>query len=480
MTDIQIYMKNRFIFTAILLFILSDVAAQRHHRVEVRPAVIEKEGDNIHVSFEVVPGKFPSDYGITLTPVVYNGDGEWKLLEPLKLVGKKRNIYDKRSGNLSGDRRVVDRNSPAVLRYTTTVSYEEWMQYLAVSVEQIEEGCGCLHEYPMEEIAGNTLLYYRITPYFEVKPIRYELTELEKYDLDNPFLHPMEDYDKRYDILLKDRDKGTSVVIFQVGSHKLDMNVQGNKDVLESVAKALELIESDPNAILKYIMVAGYASPEGSLAFNTALAQRRAVSVREFIQTLLDKPSPQLFEMYNGREDWNGLRERVDKSFMAEKEEILTVIDAYTMEQEERKTKLKQLHGGVPYRYMLENFYPPLRSAGYVQVFYEIDRTATVATAVTDEHGRTTWIDPDSPRNRGVTAINKALGYMVDHDFREALRILMEFREDARAWNHIGVCYMMAGAYDEAEPYLQQAADNGDENARKNLEQIIWARKVKR
>ncbi len=32
--------------------------------------------------------------------------------------------------------------------------------------------------------------------------------------------------------------------------------------------------------------------------------------------------------------------------------------------------------------YMLKNFYPALRNAGYLQVYYDIDRTASVATAV--------------------------------------------------------------------------------------------------
>lgn len=114
-----------------------------------------------------------------------------------------------------------------------------------------------------------------------------------------------------------------------------------------------------------------------------------------------------------------------------------------------------------------------------MQVYYEIDRTATVATAVTDEQGRTTWIDPDSPRNRGVTAINKALGHMVDHRFDRALELLAEFSDDPRSWNHIGVCHMMCGDYDTADEYFRRAMQAGDENAARNMEQTMWARKVK-
>ncbi|MCD8073132.1 MAG: OmpA family protein [Alistipes sp.] len=467
------------ITTAFFITVVSILAAKaQNHAVEIVGPSVDKIGDNVTVSFGIVPGKFPSDYSVTVTPVLFNGQGEFTSLEPVRLVGRKRYIYDRRTRNLSGDSRLVGKRSP-VERYSATIPYRDWMQYVSVAVEQVGEGCCRQFEQPLTEVAAGQLLYYDIKPYFDVTPMRYELTELERYDLDNPFLHPMEDYDKRYDILYKDRDKGTSVVIFTVGSHQLDLGFQGNMDVLEAIGKAFELIESDPNAVLKHIMIAGYASPEGSLAFNTALADRRARSVKSYIQTLMTDPADHLFELYNGREDWDGLREKVEGSQMPSRGEVLEVIDGYTIEQQERKRKLRELHAGVPYAYMLENFYPALRSAGYVQVYYEIDRTATVATAVTDEQGRTTWIDPDSPRNRGVTAINKALGHMVDHRFDRALELLAEFSDDPRSWNHIGVCHMMCGDYDTADEYFRRAMQAGDENAARNMEQTMWARKVK-
>ena len=100
---------------------------------------------------------------------------------------------------------------------------------------------------------------------------------------------------------------------------------------------------------------------------------------------------------------------------------------------------------------MLKNFYPALRNAGYLQVYYDIDRTASVATAVTDEHGRTTWIDPDSPENIGVTRINRAMRHMVEGDYEAALKELEGQQENPAAFNYIGVCYMMKGDYDTAE-----------------------------
>lgn len=215
-----------------------------------------------------------------------------------------------------------------------------------------------------------------------------------------------------------------------------------------------------------------------SLAYNTALAQRRAETVKTYIQSLMASPREELFEVHNGREDWDGLREKVENSNMPEKSEVLEIIDSYTMEQEVRKTKLKQLRGGAPYKYMLENFYPALRSAGYVQVYYEIDRTATIATAVTDELGRTTWVDPESPENVNITRINEAIKMMKTSDFEGALKQLLQAQDDPKAFNHIGVCYMMLKNYDDAEIWLQKALDNKDPFAQDNLDEIKMARRV--
>lgn len=445
--------------------------------VEVQNALIKKDGDKLSVSFDIVPGEFRSDSRITLTPVIYNGENRFLNLDQIIIVGKKRDIYDRRTGDMQGDRRLV-KCKGMVEKYSTTVPFQDWMQYVGLAVDQVVEKCCNQIEMPREVLNEGTLTYYRVTPYFDATPLQYELTELEKYDLENPFLHPMEDYAKRYDILLKDRDKGTAAVVFKVASSVINMDMSNNSKVLDAISKAFQLIENDPNAILKHIMVAGYASPEGSLALNTRLAGQRAEAVKRFLQTRMKDPAEHLFEVYNGREDWDGLRDKVEKSDMPEKREILEIIDGYTIEQEIRKTKLKQLNGGAPYRYMLENFYPSLRTGGYVQVYYEIDRKATVATAVTDELGRTTWVDPDSPRNRAVTSINKAIELMMGHKFQEALDTLIEFKDDSRAWNNIGVCYMMMGDYAEADKYFLRAAEQGDTDAPKNLEQTGWAKKV--
>lgn len=475
---------KKFILPFLLLAVCAPARANKviaYEQVEITEAAVKKVDDKVRVTFDIRVEKFPANSKVRLEPTLYNDQGQVLELEPVTVAGRRKAITDTRRGKPNrGDVRIVKGRTPQTLVYTAEVPFEEWMQHVNVATDREAEGCCIPVVLGTKVLAADKLLYYNVNPAFSTAKLDYELTELEKYDIENPFLHPMEDYEKRYDILLKDRNKGTAAVTFKVGSHVIDMSDRANTDALEAISKAFDLIEADPNAILKHIMVAGYASPEGSLAANTRLAQNRAEAVKTFLQTRLRGNSDHLFEIYNGREDWDGLREQVAGSFLEQKDEILAIIDGYPMEDETRKTRLRQLDGGRPYRYMLDHFYPSLRSAGYVQVYYEIDRRATVATAVMTSDGRSTWIDPDSPANRGVTAINKAIDLMVEHRFAEALALLEEFSEDSRAWNHIGACYMMMGEYDRAGEYLERAAANGDADARENLEQIQWALKVEK
>ncbi|MDR0892678.1 MAG: hypothetical protein LBN24_08690, partial [Mediterranea sp.] len=361
--------------------------------------------------------------------------------------------------------------------YTDQFPYEAWMQYVSLALSETLEGC--CHSFtklPTKPVAAGILLNYKPTPHFNVTPLQYQLTELEKYDIDNPFLHPMEDYDKRYDVLVKNRDKASGKIIFKQGKSEIDMDYSDNRRMMAAMEQAFHVIERDSNAVLKKIVIAAFASPEGTLAFNTRLAAARGESVKQYFISIMQHPDASTFEIINGREDWSGLRAAVENSNMDEKEEVLKIIDGYTINQEIRKIKLKQLDGGKPYQWMLENLYPPLRNGGYLQIFYEVQRKARMSW--TDSKNRQVWIDPESPRNKFVTAYNKAAAYLVDGRYEEALQELLPYGKDSRTWNYLGVAYMMKNDNDTAALYFEKAKANGDPDAALNLEEVKWSKKA--
>ncbi|MDR0961323.1 MAG: hypothetical protein LBM62_02020 [Mediterranea sp.] len=473
-------MKRFIILFACIVATTLTTAFAKDYGVAFREAMIARDGDNLRVSFTIDSMRISTNDRVLLTPVIYDAMGHVKELKPIMLVGKQRNIYDQRAGNMTPniERHIARKNSH--YSYVDRVPYEDWMQYVSLSMSETLEGCcQTTTQVATNEgaVAKGLLAYYQMTPHFLATPLDYELSELEQYDIENPFLHPMEDYENRYDVLVKDRDNAAGKVLFKVGKSDIDMSMANNAEMLDLMTNAFRVIERDTSAILRKIVIAAYASPEGTLAFNTRLAAARAMSVQQYFLNVMDRPDPNLFELINGREDWVGLRQAVDKSTMPEKAQILNIIDSYSMEQEVRKTRLQQLNGGAPYKYMLENFYPPLRNGGYLQIFYEVQRKTAVSW--TDSRGREVWIDPNLPRNQFVTAYNKSAGLLVDGNYEEVLTTLLPHKDDSRAWNYLGVAYMMKGDKASATSYFQKAQANGDKEAAKNLEEISWSNKIK-
>ncbi|MDR0962484.1 MAG: DUF3868 domain-containing protein [Mediterranea sp.] len=468
---------KRFILLSIFLIAAVSFAVAQDYDVAIRNAVVAKEGDKLKVSFTMEDIDISSRYRALITPVIYDGTGQMKELKPVLLVGKNRNTYDKRSGNTTPniERHVVKKH--ANISYTDYVTWEDWMQYVSIAISETIEGCcTTVHKAPNEAVAEGLLTYFNKHPYYNIKPLPYELSELEKYDIDNPFLHSMEDFDKRYDVLKKNRGQGSAKIVFKVGSSVIDLGMADNQTMMSKMLGAFRVIENDSLAVLRKIVIAAYASPEGTLAYNTKLAAARASAVEEHFLQNVKGLDANMFELINGREDWDGLREAVEASEMEAKADVLKIIDSYSMEQEIRKTKLKQLDGGKPYKYMLENLYPPLRNGGYLQIYYEVQRKASLSW--TDEQGRQVWVDPDSPRNRFVSAYNKSIGLLVDGSYKEALDVLLPYKDDSRSWNYIGVAYMMIDENTTAASYFQKAADNGDTDALRNLEELKWDNKV--
>lgn len=472
---------KRVITLYILLLLTVGLATAKDYDFKIKQARVEKVNDRMMVSFTIDSVELSSSYRLLLTPVIYDSTGRVQELKPLILVGRERNIYDKRSENVDPDiERHVVKSRKQQFRYAASLPYEAWMQYVSLAMSETLEGCcHTVTQLPTgggDAIAEGLLLTFDPTPHFQAKPLQYQLSELEKYDISNPFLHPMEDYSKRYDVLVKNRDKASGKIIFKQGKSEIDMNYADNRKMMAAMEQAFRIIEQDSNAVLKKIVIAAFSSPEGSLALNTRLAAARGESVRKYFASIMKNPEAGTFEVINGREDWSGLRSAVEKSNMEDKEEVLKIIDGYTINQEIRKTLLQRLNGGKPYKWMLANLYPPLRNGGYLQIFYEVQRKAHLSW--TDENRHQIWIDPESPRNKFVTAYNKAANDLVDGNYEAVIKELLPYGKDSRTWNYLGVAYMMKNELDVATLYFEKAKANDDPDAIRNLEEIKWIRKV--
>lgn len=148
-------------------------------------------------------------------------------------------------------------------------------------------------------------------------------------------------------------------VFFHQGRAQIDADFRRNGERLTSLS---ERMDGDSRLRLKGVRVVGSASPEGSVAINRSLSQRRAEAIFKSFPSLPDSLAE--FD-YIGR-DWTGLRQMVESdSQIPSKEETLRVIDeicatiaAGEPDNAENLTRVKALPS---YEYMYRQMFPALR-----------------------------------------------------------------------------------------------------------------------
>lgn len=124
-----------------------------------------------------------------------------------------------------------------------------------------------------------------------------------------------------------------------------------------------QLIEAnqDPNKEIVGISISSYASPEGSLAFNTQLAEKREQNTTALMENQLQKDNITEFGELTSSftpEDWEGFQQLVEKSNIQDKELILSVLSMYK-DPEEREREIRNLSS--VFNELAEQILPQLR-----------------------------------------------------------------------------------------------------------------------
>ncbi len=182
-----------------------------------------------------------------------------------------------------------------------------------------------------------------------------------------------------------ERDQKKIEIYFDQGSYAVTQAFKTNKDELSRLSKLLNSLIADENADITKISVDSYASPEGDVVTNNRLSKKRAEAVCEYIKSICTVP-PTLIESRANGVAWQILRDMVEQSDLAYKQEVLAIIDNVPVETwakvsptdkweqlvDSRNNHLMDLKGGVPYREMYENMFSQLPRSSIVTVYYEI------------------------------------------------------------------------------------------------------------
>lgn len=160
-------------------------------------------------------------------------------------------------------------------------------------------------------------------------------------------------------------------VYFRQGYSRLQPAFRDNGIRLDEFMRRVSEMHADSTARLNSIDIVAYASPEGPYTLNRKLARKRAENISAYLRGNMPFLSGSLFNMQPKGIDWNGLAAMVEASDMRYRSEVLNILrnvpeTTYRNGKlvDSRLKRLMDLRGGRPYNYMLEHFFPELRSAG--------------------------------------------------------------------------------------------------------------------
>lgn len=469
-----------------------EITAQQHRNpyipgvyagsVTVAPISLREEGDSLNLTMNVlITGETMNRrQSWSIIPVLSGTEGTNTSLElPYILInGRIKEQHYKRKqrfGNLH-----LASNPPAikvdvphkkntVLSYSVRVPYEEWMDFGALNIYQVLTSSAEKQQLFTIEHTANVELESR-EPYHADMRINFVVPEKEK----------------------KQRKmQGQAFLDFQVGRSAILPNFRRNAEELTKISEAVRKVQINPDVNIVGLFIEGYASPEGSYATNERLARERSYALRDYMVGTYNLNSS-LFRVNSVAEDWDGLRILVQESDIAQKDNILGIIDSNDT-PDRKEQRLRAL--GTPWRIMLNEMFPQLRRVDYQIDFtvrdYSVEESRHLASRDPEmlSHRELFLLAssyPDGSEERQnifdiilrlypedpAALINHAAQMLRRGEVSGAKRYLERAGDDNRTWNNLGVYYLQAGELDRAEEYFKRAASQGMEEAAHNLKEL--------
>ena len=293
----------------------------------------------------------------------------------------------------------------------------------------------------------------------------------------------------------KERTEGAVLHIdYPVGVHDVRRTYMNNAIELARIDSLLRPLTDGGLATFRHIAVCGYASPEGAYADNEQLASRRAQGFMRYLTQAYRLPET-LFRVTWIPEDWDGLVTMLEAERPEYAEESIALIRRYAV-FDGRERRLMDLHGGVPYRRMLQSQFPRLRrlqlTVDYHVRNFSIEEAASLIythpklLSLQEMYRVATFHRPGTEQYREVYEIaafhfptdvvanvNAASAVIMAGDLVSAGRYMDKVKDDPRAWNNLGVMAYLSGHLEEAAEWFRRAAGAEPEKARKNLRKVM-------
>ena len=475
-------MKKILISTGVVLLSLQAAFAQVSYleAVRVENRRVEKQGKEVAVSLDLNLDdlKLDRQHSLTLVPVLVSADGSEETgLSPVVVNGKVRHkvaerliaLGDAEQGNSLC---MVRKNGEAqTLHYAASVPFRRWMLDGRLELRAKTTGCARCEE-GRETVNTGTVLPF-VAPQY----------------VSGEVLQPAEEQ-------VKPRSEvRTARLQYRRDVDAVQPDYRDNRKELDKVQASIDAVKQNPNLSITGIYVTGYASPEGSMAYNLALSERRAKGFTQYMQRSNRELDKALWHVDWKGEDWAGFAREVEhRRDLEQQAGMLKLIEECGGDQDACEARVKALISAGAYQRLLNEVYVPLRRNEYrieynVRHFTLEDTKELLATRpdllsvaeiqkVADSYGRNTpeyiaalEVAVETYPDNVVARHNCALAKLETEDYSGAIALL-QGSEDGGLLNMLGVACAKAERYDLAREAFGQAVRAGSTAAGDNLRQM--------
>jgi len=391
------------------------------------PEILETHAGKVDVAID---GKFPSKYfakKVTLvaTPILKYEGGE-KAFEPVTVQGEK----------VKANNKVISLKNGGSFSYKDAISYAEAMRLSDLELRiTASQGLKSVDFAPISlakgVIATPTLVVNYPTP---ILGVQREKNTTGKYD---PNIDPFQR------IVPDEYTADIKYLINKADIRKEEMT----KEEIARLKEYNKEAAKDPRKKLKGMEISSYASPDGTLDYNTKLAEKRQDASSKFLTKELKKDEVEAaFKTKFTPEDWDGFKELMGKSNIQDKELILRVLAMYT-DPEVREREIKNLSNA--FTSVASEILPQLRRSKFTTSVDLIGKTDEEIAALADS-------DPSK-----LNPAELLYAATLTKDLNKQLAIYNSFMKiysnDWRGYNNAGMVLVKQQKYTDAKSLFEKA-----------------------
>lgn len=282
--------------------------------------------------------RMSSNRELRLYPYIVGDNGKEAALPGVIVAGRNRYIYLQRKERLHDSATLFRYTERLALPYSASLPYETWMATARVELRESSHGC-C-----SEKVSEYTLIVDTL-----------DFTE-RRFRIVPVFIVPEADSIKPRSL------KGKAFIEFPVNRIEIYPDYRGNHAELSKIQATIDSVRNDSDVTITSLSIKGFASPEGPYNNNVRLAKGRTASLKQYVEQLY-RFAPGFIATSYEPEDWEGLRDYVEKSNLDNREGLLAIINGSLAPD----AKDNRLRASFPaqYIFLLQNVYPALRHSDY-------------------------------------------------------------------------------------------------------------------